>query len=165
MPSRRAAIATPRAWLPEEKATTPRARASGESWSRRFVAPRSLNAAPVCRHSHLSQTRPPPTSLSTSGVRSTSPPIRSAAAAPSGRAPSGAARLVGGTLPEAVQCFMHPVKAEEAIAEAYFRYGVKTFSLDTLDELEKIVRATSTDGVAPTDLNLLVRISVDNGHA
>ena len=29
-------------------------------------------------------------------------------------------RLVHETLPEAVLCFMHPVKAEEAIAEAYF---------------------------------------------
>ena len=29
-------------------------------------------------------------------------------------------RLVAETLPEAVLCFMHPVKAEEAIAEAYF---------------------------------------------
>ena len=38
---------------------------------------------------------------------------------------------------------MHPVKAEEAIAEAYFVHGVKTFSLDTMDELEKIVRATA----------------------
>jgi ornithine decarboxylase len=77
----------------------------------------------------------------------------------------GEVRLVAETLPDAVQCFMHPVKAEEAIAEAYFTYGVKTFSLDTMDELEKIARATSKDGVAATDLNLLVRISVDNGHA
>jgi len=73
----------------------------------------------------------------------------------------GEVRLVAETLPEAVQCFMHPVKAEEAIAQAYFDYGVKTFSLDTMDELEKVVRATK----GATDLNLLVRISVDNGHA
>ena len=69
------------------------------------------------------------------------------------------------TLPEATLCFMHPVKAEEAIAEAYFEHGVKTFSLDTLDELEKIVRATATDGVAATDLNLLVRLRVSSDHA
>ena len=56
-------------------------------------------------------------------------------------------RLVAETLPEAVLCFMHPVKAEEAIAEAYFSHGVRTFSLDTMEELEKIVRATATDGV------------------
>ena len=74
-------------------------------------------------------------------------------------------RLVRETLPASVLCFMHPVKAEEAIAEAYFDHGVKTFSLDTLEELEKIVRATSKDGVAATDLNLLVRIRVSSDHA
>jgi ornithine decarboxylase len=77
----------------------------------------------------------------------------------------GEVRLVHDTLPRAVICFMHPVKAEEAIAEAYFDYGVKTFSLDTVDELDKIVRATSKDGVAATDLNLLVRIRVSSDHA
>jgi ornithine decarboxylase len=73
----------------------------------------------------------------------------------------GEVRLVHETLPEAVLCFMHPVKAEEAIADAYFNYGVRTFSLDTLEELEKIVRATK--GAA--DLNLLVRIRASSQHA
>ncbi|MGI8704715.1 MAG: type III PLP-dependent enzyme [Sphingomicrobium sp.] len=78
----------------------------------------------------------------------------------------GEVRLVARTLPEAVQCFMHPVKAAEAIAEAYFEHGVKTFSLDTLEELEKIVRATtSPDGTVATDLNLLVRLQVSSQHA
>ena len=73
----------------------------------------------------------------------------------------GEVRLVAETLPEAVLCFMHPVKAEEAIAEAYFTHGVKTFSLDTLEELEKIVRATRN----AADLNLLVRLRVSSDHA
>src|SRR5256885_1407149 len=61
---------------------------------------------------------------------------------------------------------MHPVKAEETIAEAYFGHGVKTFALDTMDELDKIVRATTTpEGVIATDLNLLVRIRVSSEHA
>jgi ornithine decarboxylase len=77
----------------------------------------------------------------------------------------GEVRLVHETLPGAVLCFMHPVKAEEAIAEAYFEHGVRTFSLDTIEELDKIVRATSTDGVAASDLNLLVRIRVSSDHA
>ena len=77
----------------------------------------------------------------------------------------GEVRLVRHTLPDSVLCFMHPVKAEEAIAEAYFKHGVRTFSLDSLDELDKIVRATSTDGVAAADLNLLVRLSVSSKHA
>jgi len=70
-------------------------------------------------------------------------------------------RLVAETLPEAVSCFMHPVKAEEAIREAYFSHGVRTFSLDTMEELDKIVRATE----AAEDLNLLVRIRVSSDHA
>jgi hypothetical protein len=73
----------------------------------------------------------------------------------------GEVRLVHETLPEAVLCFMHPVKAEEAIAEAYFEHGVKTFSLDTVEELEKIVRATK----GASDLNLLVRLRVSSEHA
>jgi ornithine decarboxylase len=70
-------------------------------------------------------------------------------------------RLVAETLPEAVLCFMHPVKAEEAIAEAYYTHKVRTFSLDTMEELEKVVRATN----GATDLNLLVRIRVSSDHA
>jgi ornithine decarboxylase len=77
----------------------------------------------------------------------------------------GEIRLVHEVLPEAVLCFMHPVKAEEAIAEAYFEHNVRTFSLDTAEELDKIVRATATDGVAATDLNLLVRIRVSSDHS
>ena len=70
-------------------------------------------------------------------------------------------RLVARTLPDATLCFMHPVKAEEAIEEAYFTHGVRTFSLDTMDELEKIVRATR----GATDLNLCVRIRVSSDHS
>ncbi len=73
----------------------------------------------------------------------------------------GEVRLVAETVPEATLCFMHPVKAEEAIAEAYFTYGVKTFSLDTEEELAKIMRATR----GATDLSLLVRIRVSSEHS
>ncbi|NML04580.1 type III PLP-dependent enzyme [Sphingomonas sp. G-3-2-10] len=67
-------------------------------------------------------------------------------------------RLVARTLPEATLCFMHPVKAEEAISEAYFTHGVRTFSLDSMEELEKIVRATN----GAEDLTLCVRIRVSS---
>src|SRR4029078_3287769 len=77
----------------------------------------------------------------------------------------GEIRLGREALPQAVQCFMHPVKAEEAIAEAYFEHGVRTFSLDSLEELDKIVRATARDGVAASDLNLLVRIRGGSDHS
>jgi ornithine decarboxylase len=75
-------------------------------------------------------------------------------------------RLVAETLPGATLCFMHPVKAEEAIVEAYHQHNVRTFSLDTMDELEKIVRATaSPDGTAASDLNLCVRLRVSSDHS
>ncbi len=67
-------------------------------------------------------------------------------------------RLVAETLPHATMCFMHPVKAAEAIAEAYFTHGVRTFSLDSEDELAKIMAAT---GNAP-DLTLCVRMRVSS---
>lgn len=70
-------------------------------------------------------------------------------------------RLVRDTLPSAELCFMHPVKAEEAIAEAYFQHGVKTFSLDSIDELAKIRRATRE----ADDLTLCVRLRVSSEHA
>jgi ornithine decarboxylase len=70
-------------------------------------------------------------------------------------------RLVKATLPDATCCFMHPVKSEEAIAEAYFKHGVKTFSLDSMEELDKIVVATR--GAA--DLTLCVRLRVSSEYA
>ena len=74
-------------------------------------------------------------------------------------------RLVAGLLPRATLCFMHPVKAEEAIAEAYHVHGVRTFSLDSIEELEKIVRATASEGIAASDLTLCVRLRVSSDHA
>jgi ornithine decarboxylase len=70
-------------------------------------------------------------------------------------------RLVARAVPAATLCFMHPVKAEEAIAEAYFDHGVRVFSLDTIEELEKIERATNE----ATDLTLCVRLRVSSEHA
>lgn len=75
-------------------------------------------------------------------------------------------RLVRGLLPQAVLCFMHPVKARGAIREAYFEHGVRTFSLDSAEELEKIVDATrGGDGAAATDLRLCVRLRVSSEYS
>jgi ornithine decarboxylase len=74
-------------------------------------------------------------------------------------------RLVRELLPEATLAFMHPVKAAEAIAEAYHRHGVRIFSLDSHEELAKIVAATMTDGVPAADLTLCVRLRVSSGHS
>ena len=67
-------------------------------------------------------------------------------------------RLVRATLPEAVLCFMHPVKPRSAIAEAYAVHGVRVFSLDTHEELAKIVEATA----GAEDLSLCVRLRVSS---
>lgn len=74
-------------------------------------------------------------------------------------------RLVRGLLPEATLAFMHPVKAEEAIREAYHQHGVRIFSLDSHEELQKIVRACATDGVPAADLTLCVRLKVSSAHS
>ncbi len=55
---------------------------------------------------------------------------------------------------------MHPVKSRRAIQEAYFEHGVRTFSLDSHEELEKIVDSTGQ----ARDLNLMVRLTAPN-HA
>ena len=57
--------------------------------------------------------------------------------------------------------YMHTVKSRESIKEAYFDYNVKTFSLDTKDELIKILESTNQ----AKDLELFVRVAVSNEHA
>ena len=75
-------------------------------------------------------------------------------------------RLTRKAVPGATLCFMHPVKTARAIHEAYHQHGVKTFSLDTLEELEKIVQACSDDQGNPAeDLRLLVRLRVSSEYA
>jgi len=74
-------------------------------------------------------------------------------------------RLVRGLLPAATLCFMHPVKPAEAITEAYHVHGVRTFSLDSVEEVEKIVAATATVGVPAADLTLCVRLRVSSAHS
>ena len=63
--------------------------------------------------------------------------------------------------PKAKCSFMHTVKSRENIKEAYFKYNIKTFSLDTKDELIKIIDSTNH----AKDLELFVRVSVSNEHA
>ena len=57
--------------------------------------------------------------------------------------------------------YMHTVKSRENISEAYFKFGIKTFALDTKDELIKIIESTSN----AKDLELFVRVAVSNEHA
>jgi ornithine decarboxylase len=70
--------------------------------------------------------------------------------------------LVRRHLPAAEIHFMHPVKARPAIREAYRRYAVNDFALDSFDELEKILQETVPVGLVgdPPRLGLFVRLSV-----
>ena len=63
--------------------------------------------------------------------------------------------------PEVECSYMHTVKSREDIKEAYFKYNIKTFALDTKDELIKIIESTNH----AKDLRLFVRVSVSNEHA
>ena len=70
-------------------------------------------------------------------------------------------KLIRKISPKSKLYFMHPIKCREDIASAYFEYGVKDFSLDTKEELMKILDSTKN----AKDLNLFVRIAVSNEHA
>ncbi len=63
--------------------------------------------------------------------------------------------------PNAKCSYMHTVKSRESIKEAYFKYKINTFSLDTKDELIKIIECTNN----AKNLELFVRVSVSNEHA
>jgi ornithine decarboxylase len=64
-------------------------------------------------------------------------------------------------LPGAQVHVMHPVKSRRLIAEAYHDHGVRTFALDTEDELEKILAETNN----ATDLTLMVRLACPSNYS
>ena len=66
-------------------------------------------------------------------------------------------QLVEGYADARLYC-MNTVKHPEHIRRMYFDHGVRDFSLDCIDELDKILAATGN----ATDLCLYVRITVDN---
>jgi ornithine decarboxylase len=63
--------------------------------------------------------------------------------------------------PDAKCSYMHTVKSRESIKEAYFNHNIKAFSLDTKDELIKIIETTNQ----AKDLELFLRVAVSNEHA
>ncbi len=65
-------------------------------------------------------------------------------------------RTIHELFPDAKIYFMHPIKAFEAIREAYVNHGVRAFVLDYADELDKILEETNS---AP-DLELFVRMAI-----
>jgi ornithine decarboxylase len=60
------------------------------------------------------------------------------------------------TIPEARLHFMHPVKSRSAIRRAFAEFGVRSFALDSEDELRKIQEETG----GCRDLALWVRVAV-----
>ena len=63
--------------------------------------------------------------------------------------------------PNAKCSYMHTIKSRENIKEAYFNYNIKAFSLDTKEELIKIIETTNQ----AKDLKLFIRVAVSNEHA
>ena len=57
--------------------------------------------------------------------------------------------------------YMNAIKNRSHITEAYFNYNIKSFALDSRDELLKIIQCTKN----AKDLNLFVRVSISNEHA
>ena len=63
---------------------------------------------------------------------------------------------------QSVNCYyMNTIKNKDHIKQAYFNYKIKSFALDTKDELLKIINATEN----AKDLNLFIRVSISNEHA
>ncbi|MBB6254763.1 type III PLP-dependent enzyme [Nitrospirillum iridis] len=86
-------------------------------------------------------------------------------------------RLARQMYPAAGVHYMHPVKNRAAIRAAYFEQAVRDFSLDSADELAKIVEVVAagvpggSDGVdarldpVAADLGLVIRLAMPKGQA
>jgi len=70
-------------------------------------------------------------------------------------------KLIKKIYPESKAYYMNTIKSREHIKEAYFKYKIKDFALDSKDELQKIIEATEN----AKDLTLYVRVSISNEHA
>ena len=56
--------------------------------------------------------------------------------------------LVAQHAPGSKMAFMHPVKSRTAISAAYFDHGIRTFALDTHEELAKIIETAKNEEVS-----------------
>ena len=143
-PSRAAAWASARPWLPVEAATTPCRRSSADSSATALVAPRSLKL-PVCwRVSSLRWTgtpaRAPSEGDATVGVAATRPPMRAAAASMSAKhIIAGHARAAA--LPSGGRAPDGPIRRRRAAGTARRWQGCWTPS-------DAPIRASMSDGKA-----------------
>jgi len=69
-------------------------------------------------------------------------------------------RTVRSLFEDAAIHYMHPIKQPAAIRAAYHEFGVRDFSVDAAEEIEKIVAAT--DGAR--DLGIYVRLAMPKGQ-
>jgi len=70
-------------------------------------------------------------------------------------------KLIRGLFDDANIYFMHPIKSRYSIRESYFKYKVRHFSLDSKQELQKILEETNF----AKDLVLHVRLAIPNNFA
>jgi ornithine decarboxylase len=70
-------------------------------------------------------------------------------------------KLISKLFKDADIYFMHPVKSRYSIRESYFKYKVRHFSLDSKQELQKILEETNF----AKDLVLHVRLAIPNNFA
>jgi ornithine decarboxylase len=70
-------------------------------------------------------------------------------------------KLIKKLSPDSKIFFMHTVKKEKSIFEAYFLHNVRAFAYDSKEELEKIIKVTKN----AKDLELFLRIQTSNEHA
>ena len=64
-------------------------------------------------------------------------------------------KLIKKNFPDSKAYYMNTIKSREHIKEAYFNYSIKDFSLDTKDELQKIIEATSKQFMPLSLINLI----------
>ncbi|GGF17105.1 ornithine decarboxylase [Aliidongia dinghuensis] len=72
----------------------------------------------------------------------------------------GEIRVVRSLFADAQIHYMHPIKQAAAIREAYETFGVRDFSVDSAEEIEKIVAATN----GARDLGIYVRLAMPKGQ-
>ena len=70
-------------------------------------------------------------------------------------------KLIKKLSPNSKIYFMHTVKRETSIYDAYFNYGVKSFAFDCKEELDKILKITKN----AKDLELYLRVQTSNEHS
>lgn len=70
-------------------------------------------------------------------------------------------KIVSKLLPDTYLYYMNPIKSRADINQSYYDYNVRDFSLDSVDELNKITQETNNN----PDLNLFVRIYVPSDYS